>query len=137
MFNINLRWIVICCRLQNKLTNKILLSKKRFIVAEQFEISLLVVVDGDEDNTSVAEEFLGYAQAFCHKREPFAVAVGVLTVHIAVVIDEVFVAGVVGWVDVDDVDFTSVGVGKSGEGFEVVALDDDVVWIVNSLIISA
>ena len=63
-------------------------------------------------------------------------AVGVLTIHIAVVVDEVFVASVVGRIDVDDVDFTSVGVGKSGEGFEVVALYDDVVMIVNFLIIS-
>lgn len=62
-------------------------------------------------------------------------AVGVLTVHIAVVIDEVFVAGVVGRIDVDDVDFTGVGIGQGGEGLEVVALDDDVVWVVNYLII--
>ena len=41
-------------------------------------------------------------------------AVGVLTVHIAVVIDEVFVACVVGWIDVDDVDFSGVGIGQGG-----------------------
>lgn len=63
-------------------------------------------------------------------------AVGVLTIHIAVVIDEVFVAGVVGRIDVDDVDFSGVGIGQGGEGFEVVALYDDVVRIVNFLIIS-
>lgn len=61
--------------------------------------------------------------------------VAVFGVDVGVVVDEVFVAGVVGWIDVDDVDFSGVGIGQGGEGFEVVALDDDVVWIINSLII--
>lgn len=55
---------------------------------------------------------------------------------VIIVFKFVILAGVVGWIDVNDVDFAGVGVGKSGEGFEVVALDDDVVWVVNSLIIS-
>ena len=63
-------------------------------------------------------------------------AIGVLFIHISVVIDEILVPGVVRRIDVDDVDFSGVGIGKSGEGFEVVALDDDVVSIVNFLIIS-
>ena len=38
-------------------------------------------------------------------------AVGILRVNVIVVIDEVFVAGVVGRVYVDYVDFAGVGVG--------------------------
>ena len=54
-------------------------------------------------------------------------AVSVLAIYIAVVVDEVFVACVVGRVDVDNIDFAGVGVGQRGECFEVVALDKDVV----------
>ena len=50
-------------------------------------------------------------------------AVGVLGVNERVVVDKVLVAGVVGRIDVDDVDFSGVGVGKRCEGFEVVALN--------------
>ena len=55
---------------------------------------------------------------------------------VIIVFKFVILAGVVGRIDVDDVDFSGVGIGQSGEGFEVVALDDDVVRIVNFLIIS-
>lgn len=39
-------------------------------------------------------------------------AVGVLGVYVGIVIYEVFVAGVVGWVDVDYINFALVGVSK-------------------------
>lgn len=116
------------------MSNKVSFAKN--FITKQLDIRLLVVVDGDEDNTSVAEEFLGYAQAFRHERQPLGVTVAVFGVDVGVVIDEVFVAGVVGRIDVDDVDFSGVGIGQGGEGFEVVALYDDVVRIVNFLIIS-
>ncbi len=57
-------------------------------------------------------------------------AVAVLGVYVGVVVDEVFVAGVVGRVDVDYVDFALVGVGQGGKSFEVVALDKDVIRII-------
>ena len=64
----------------------------------------------------------------------------VIFTHKTIVVEEtsisIFVAGVVGRIDVDDVDFSGVGIGQGGEGLEVVALDDDVVRIVNFLIIS-
>ena len=43
---------------------------------------------------------------------------------VIVVIDKIFVACVVWWIDIDDVDFSGVGVGEGGECFEVVALDE-------------
>ena len=106
------------------------ISFAKNLIAKEFEVGLLVVVDGDKDNAAVAEEFLCDAQAFTHKREPFAVAVSVLAIYIAIVINEVFVACVIWRVDVDDVDFACVGVGQRGECFEVVALDKDVVRVV-------
>ena len=104
---------------------KTLLSKH--FITEEFEVSLFVVVDGDEDNPSVGEQTFGDAEAFGHEGEPLAVAVVVVGIDVLVVIDEVAVAGVVGRVDIDDVDAALVGVGEGGEGFEVVALDKDVV----------
>ena len=89
---------------------------------------MFVVVDGDKDYALVGEEAFGYAEAFGHKGDPFAVAVTILAIHIFVIIDKVFVAGVVGWVDIDDVDFALMGISEGGEGFEVVAFDKDVVW---------
>ncbi len=66
-----------------------------------------------------------------HKAEPLGVAVGVLAVHEAVVVLEVFVAGVVGRVDVDHVHAAFVGEGQGREGVEVVAFDEEVVAYLN------
>lgn len=55
---------------------------------------------------------------------------------VIIVFKFVILASVVRRIDVDDVDFSGVGIGQGGEGFEVVALYDDVVRIVNFLIIS-
>ena len=54
-------------------------------------------------------------------------AVAVLVVHVAVIIDEVFVARVVRRVDIDDVHLALVGVGERGQRLQVVALDKDMV----------
>ena len=54
--------------------------------------------------------------------------VGVLAVNIVVVIDEVFVAGVIRGINVDNVDFALVGVGEGCQGFEVVALNQYMIW---------
>lgn len=50
-------------------------------------------------------------------------AVVVFGVNVGVVIDEVLVAGIVRGIDVDNVDFALVSVGKCCQGFEVVALN--------------
>lgn len=54
-------------------------------------------------------------------------AVAVLCVDVTVVIDEVFVAGVVGWVDVDYVDAALVGVAECCKGLEIVPFDNNVI----------
>jgi len=67
-----------------------------------------------------------------HEAQPLGVAVGVLAVHEAVVVLEVFVAGVVGRVDVDDVHAAFVGEGQGSEGVQVVAFDEEVVGVFGS-----
>lgn len=51
-------------------------------------------------------------------------SVGVFAVDERIVIDKVFVAGVVGRVDVDYIDFAFVGVCEGSQCFEVVAFDE-------------
>jgi hypothetical protein len=52
----------------------------------------------------------------------------VFAVHVFVIIDKVFVAGVVGWVDINDVNLALMGIGEGGECFEIVAFDKDMGW---------
>ena len=89
----------------------------KYLIAEEFEVGLLVVVDGDKDNPSVGEEMFGDAEAFAHKGEPFAVAVAVLAIDKAVVVYEVLVARIVGRVNVDDINPAFMGISEGGEGF--------------------
>lgn len=89
---------------------------------------MFIIINRNEDNASVRQQFLGNAKAARHEGEPLGVAVTVLGVDEGVVVDEVFVAGVVRRIDVDYVDFAGVGVGEGGEGFEIIALNYDVIW---------
>ena len=54
-------------------------------------------------------------------------AVAILGVHIAVIIDKVLVAGIIRRIDVDNINISVVGIGEFGEGGEVVALNDKMV----------
>ena len=54
-------------------------------------------------------------------------AVAVLLVHKLVVIDKILVAGVIRRIDVDNVNLALVRIGKGGQGFEVVSLNEDMV----------
>lgn len=63
-------------------------------------------------------------------------AVTVLAINVRVVIDKVFVACVVRWVDIYNVDFPGVGVSERGKCFEIIALNDYMIWVVNLLIIT-
>ena len=49
--------------------------------------------------------------------------IAVLSINKRVVVDEVFSSSVIRWIDIYNVDFAGVGVGKFGKGCEVVALD--------------
>jgi len=96
-------------------------------VAEEFELGLFVVVNGDEDYSPVREEALGYVQTLRHKRQPLGVAVAVLAVNKRVVVDEIFVAGVVRGVYVDYVYLPFMGISERGKGVEIFALNQDMV----------
>ncbi len=56
-------------------------------------------------------------------------SVAILGVYVGVIIDEVFVAGVVRWIYVDNIDFALVCVCESCQGFEVIPLNNYMVWI--------
>ena len=100
---------------------------------------LFVVVNGNEDDAVVGQQFAEQLQAGPHHAEPLVVALQVFAVnrlmeplshqravHL-VVVGPAFVAGVVGRVDVDALDAASVA-GKQGfESLEVIAVDDEVV----------
>ncbi|GAB3339631.1 hypothetical protein GCM10027299_52390 [Larkinella ripae] len=58
-----------------------------------------------------------------HKGEPFGVAVGIFAVHEAVIILEILVAGVIGWVNVNDVYFSGMGIIQHRQGVKVIALN--------------
>lgn len=60
-------------------------------------------------------------------------SVTILFVYIVVIIDKVFVASIVGRIDIDNINLTSVSVGQLCESSEVVALDNEVVgsvWVI-------
>lgn len=52
----------------------------------------------------------------------------ILSCFVEIVIIYEFFTRIIGRVDVDHVDFAGVGVGKGGEGLEIVALDYDMIW---------
>ena len=48
-------------------------------------------------------------------------------IYIVIVIAEIIVSGIVRGIDIDYVDFSGVSVSERCQGFEIVALDDDVI----------
>lgn len=50
-------------------------------------------------------------------------AVAIFGVYIAVVIDKIFVAGIVWWIYIDYIYLAFVGVSKCGKGFEIISFD--------------
>ena len=97
-------------------------------ITKYFQICLLIIINRNEDNSTLRKKLFSNPQSSRHEGEPLGVAVAVLGVDVGVVVDEVFVASIVRWIDVDHIDFAGVGVGEGGEGFEIVALDYDMVW---------
>ena len=60
-------------------------------------------------------------------------SVAVLGVNVTVIINEVLVACVVRWINVDYINLSSVGIGKLRQSGKVVALDNEVVgsvWVI-------
>ena len=67
--------------------------------------------------------------------------VSVFSIHIRIVIDEVFITCIIGRIDIDDVNLSLVCIAEGGECFQIVTLYEDVVgslfeWICNPLAMS-
>jgi hypothetical protein len=90
-------------------------------------LCLFIVIYANENHPFIAQQPFRKAEAFVHKREPFAVAVAVFAVNEAVVVFKILVSGIVWRVDIDHVDPPFVGKGEGGKGVEVVAFDEDMV----------
>ena len=65
-------------------------------------------------------------QAAVQKFEPLAVPPAVVCTDVAVVVNPVLVAGVVGRVELNHADFAGVGAFEQPQGIKVVALDDQI-----------
>ena len=104
-----------------------LLISSKHLITQQLQLCLLIIINGDKDNALIRQQLLGNLQALVHKREPLGVTVAVLGVHKRVVVDEVLVARIIRRIDIDDVYLSLMGIGEGGEGFQVVALNKDMV----------
>ena len=94
---------------------------------------MFVVVDGNENYTFIGEQSFGNSEPLVHEGEPLGMTVGILSVNIGIVIDEIFVARVVRRIDIDDINLAFVGVAEGCESFKVVALDKDMVGGIRSI----
>lgn len=119
------------CPLPRDVTLKSIFSEHA--IAEQLQVCLLVVVDGDENDAAVGEELLGDAEASVHKGKPLGMAVRVFPFYIRyltiivteiIVIRKILVSGIVRRVDVDYIDFAGVGVGEGRQRDKIVALNN-------------
>lgn len=61
-------------------------------------------------------------------------AVAVFGVNVGVVINEVLIAGIVRRIDIDYIDFTSVGISEGGKSFEIVALNKNMIGSIGTSI---
>ena len=56
-------------------------------------------------------------------------AVTVFTVNVTVIVYKVLVSGIIRWVNINNVYFPFVRVGKCCKSFKIIALYDYVIWI--------
>ena len=99
-----------------------------------------VIVNGDKNRAVIAEQFLEQLQARIHHAAPFVVAAGVLALLThgvtnpflelrlceVVVVNPALVAGVVGRVNVDALDFACVRRQQAFQRNQIVTLDDEI-----------
>ena len=78
------------------------------MITKEPQRSDLIFINRDENNTSIRKKSFCDVEAARHKAEPFGMAVAVLAVNEGIVVDEVFVAGVVRRIDINYVDFAFV-----------------------------
>ena len=60
--------------------------------------------------------------------------VAILAVNIGIVIDKVFVAGIIRRVYVYNINFALMGVGKCGQGFEIITFNQDMIGSIRACI---
>ena len=99
---------------------------RKHLVHQQLQPRAVFVVDADQNHTIAGQQLARQRQALVQKFQPLAVAVAVIGADKLVVVNPVFVAGVVGRVDVDDADFSGVRGAQQAQAVEVVALNDEV-----------
>ena len=84
--------------------------RAEYFITQQSQLSYFIVINRNEDNASIRKELFRNLQSPRHEGEPFGVAVAVFGIDEGVVVDEVFVAGDVGRVNVDHIVFAGMGV---------------------------
>ena len=99
---------------------------RKHLVHQQLQPRTVFVVDADQNHAVAGQQLTRQRQALVQKLQPLAVAVAVIGADKFIVVNPVFVAGVVGRVDVDDADFSGVRGAQQAQAVEVVALDDEV-----------
>ena len=99
---------------------------RKHLIHQQFQPRAVFVVDADQNHAVVREQILGQLQAAVQELQPLAVAPAVVGADVAVVVDPVLVAGVVGRVDVNHAHLVGMGAFQQAQAVEVVAFDDEV-----------
>ena len=99
---------------------------RKHLLHQQFQPRAVFIVDADQNHAVAGQQFTRQRQALVQKLQPLAVAVAVVGPDVVVVIDPVFVAGVVGWVNVNDADFSGMGGAQQAQAVKVIALDDEI-----------
>ena len=87
-------------------------------------MQIFFLVDGDDQHGILrVQQFFGDLQALLHHGEPFAVAIGIVAVHIVVVILPVFGSRIVRRVDVNAIDLSRIQVFQQLQRVVVVCFD--------------
>src|SRR2546425_666379 len=90
----------------------------------------LMFINSHDQNSIWLKERFRQQEALLHHRKPFGMPEAVRLIHVVVVIFPVPRAGVVRWIDVDDVHLAFVAVKQELESVEVVGIDEHVPWFV-------
>ena len=90
-------------------------------------MQILFFVDGNYQNRiSRIEQTLRQFQTFLHHRQPLAMPVGIVAVHIVVIVFPVTSPCVIVWVDLDTIYLSSIEVFQKLQGMVIVRLDQRV-----------
>ncbi len=137
------------CSLPDDIRYKIIFTK--YLVTKNFEIRLLIIVDGDEDHPVIGQQFAGQFEARIHHRQPAGVKatskavfefadlphpvfvqnpdifeIFLLIPTEIILIGEIVVSGVIGRVDIDHLDSFAIGFLQHPQYIEIIPLDEDI-----------